>query len=510
MKKFLIVMTSVLVALAFAMPAGAADFKMTWKGYMDVTGYSVSAAPQDAGVGPGLDRDSTNSWYQQELVIEPVFHINDKIRIHNKITIMERNWGGTSSGAVAYAPGTLDAPSGGNIASTLANPALGPNATGGSIGEEQSGAHNFWWEQCYLSFPLFGGTMSVGRMGGGRWGTLFMDDDDNRDRIKYVRKFGHIVVLGVIEKLEENDGGNYLGITNVTNPNAHSDSDVDAYAVGAIIPFSKNIVYKPLLYFVDYGSGSVTAGNTVAPYPAVSFRPFGAERWLFLQELMFKVGPFKFDAEVIYVWGDQYDRNVGGTKDREESQWLWWAEGIFTFGPAEIALGHFFLQGQGDDGNERNPEVNSVYGTGNMWEPLLIMFSNDIGIYNDSMGVINCTNATVWPPDEVALTRSGFVGWYLRGAYKISDAMKLSAIFGMVEADEMHVIAGQNNGRTPDKELGQEFDIQFDWKFLPNLTYSAAFGYMWTGDYYDDTDGQVGRDLSNNIYAFMHKLTIEW
>jgi hypothetical protein len=32
MKKFLIVMTSVLVALAFAMPAGAADFKVTWGG----------------------------------------------------------------------------------------------------------------------------------------------------------------------------------------------------------------------------------------------------------------------------------------------------------------------------------------------------------------------------------------------------------------------------------------------------------------------------------------------
>jgi hypothetical protein len=506
MKKFLIVMTSVLVALAFAMPAGAADFKMTWKGYMDVTGYSVSAAPVDAGVGPGLDRDSTNSWYQQELVIEPVFHINDKIRIHNKITIMERNWGGTQGGAVAYTPGTLDAASGTNpLASLVGNPA-GANATGGPIGEDQSGAHNFWWEQCYLSFPLLGGTLSVGRMPGGQWGTLYMDDEDNRDRIKYVRKFGHIVALGVIEKLEENDGGQFAG-----NPFGNSDSDVDAYAVGAVIPFSKNIIYKPLLYFVDYGSGSVTLGNALAAYPpGFSLRAFGAERWLFLQEFLFKTGPFKFNAEIIYIWGEQYDRNVGGTKDREEKQWMWWAEGSFNFGPAEIALGHFYLQGQGDDGNEINPEINSVYGTGNMWEPLLIMFSNDIGLYNDSVGVPNSTNATAWPPDEVALTGSGFVGWYLRGAYKISDAMKLSAIFGICEADEMHVIAGQNNGRTPDKELGQEFDIQFDWNFLPNITYSAAFAYMWTGDYYDDVDGTVGRDLSNNIYAFMHKLTIQW
>jgi hypothetical protein len=310
----------------------------------------------------------------------------------------------------------------------------------------------------------------------------------------------------VYEKLEENDGGQFAG-----NPFGNSDSDVDAYAVGAVIPFSKNIIYKPLLYFVDYGSGSVTLGNTLAAYPpGFSLRAKGAERYLFLQGLMFKVGPFKFDSELIYIWGEQHNKNVGGTKDRKEKQWMWWAEGLFTFGPAEIALGHWYVQGQKDDGTERNPEVNSVYGTGNMWEPLLIMFSNDIGIYNDSMGVVNCTNATVWPPDEVALTRSGFVGFYLRGAYNISDAMKLSAVFGWVKADEMHVIAGQNNGRSPDKELGQEFDIQFDWKFLPNIKYTAAFGYMWTGDYYDDTDGFVGRDLSNNVYALMHKLTIEW
>ena len=487
-------MTSVLVALAFAMPAGAADFKMTWKGYMDVTGYSVSDAVVDAGVGPGLDRDSTNSWYQQELVIRPTFHINDKVRIHNKITIMERAWGGTQGGAVAYTPGTLDANSAGALLG-------GANATGGPLGEDQSGAHNFWWEQCYVSFPLLGGTLYVGRMGGGRWGTLYMDDEDNRDRIKYVRKFGHIVVLGVIEKLEENDGGPFTGLA---NPNANSASDVDAYAVGAIIPFSKNFIYKPLFYYVNYQSGSVTLGNSIAPYPTFSARGWGAVRKLFLNEIMFKTGPFKFNTEIVYIWGER--ETAAGVPDVDESQWVWWAEGSFTFGPAEIALGAWFIEGQDDTVADRNPEINTLYGTGNMWEPLLIMYSNDIGLYNDSAGV--------WNNSGLALTASGFEGFYIRGAYKISDSMKLSAIFGLVNAEEMHrgtkIDSTGAWTLTADDELGQEFDIQFDWKFLPNIKYTAAFGYMWTGDYYDDSDGVFARDLSNDIYAFMHKLTIEW
>jgi hypothetical protein len=146
-----------------------------------------------------------------------------------------------------------------------------------------------------------------------------------------------------------------------------------------------------------------------------------------------------------------------------------------------------------------------MYGTGNMWEPLLILYSNDIGIFNDSNGVANGGTGS---------GNSGFLGLYLRGAYKISDSMKLSAILGWLEADEMNrgtkVDSTGALTRTADEELGWEFDVQFDWKFLPNITYSAAFGYMWAGDYWDDSDGVFGRDLSNNIYAFMHKLTIQW
>jgi hypothetical protein len=140
-----------------------------------------------------------------------------------------------------------------------------------------------------------------------------------------------------------------------------------------------------------------------------------------------------------------------------------------------------------------------------MREPLLILYSNDIGNFNDSAGV---------PNGGTGSGLSGFLGFYLRGAYNISDSMKLSGILGYVEADEMHRGTKiDSNGlftRTADKELGEELDIQFDWKFLPNIKYTAAFGYMWTGDYFNDADAVYGRDLSNNVYVLMHKLTIEW
>ena len=59
----------------------------------------------------------------------------------------------------------------------------------------------------------------------------------------------------VIEKIAELDGGTqapYLG--NALNPDngfTDSSSDVNAYALGFVLPFTKDIVFKPLGYFIN-------------------------------------------------------------------------------------------------------------------------------------------------------------------------------------------------------------------------------------------------------------------
>jgi hypothetical protein len=58
-------------------------------------------------------------------------------------------------------------------------------------------------------------------MPGGGWAYPFQNWDRNRDRIKYVRKFGPVLLIGVIEKLLEADapvvqaiGDQIVGIQN--------------------------------------------------------------------------------------------------------------------------------------------------------------------------------------------------------------------------------------------------------------------------------------------------------
>jgi hypothetical protein len=475
MRKLLFLCMVFLGAAVMAAPAMASDFKMTMSGEMEVNAYLIKSTVQGTSSAAG---DSTNAWYQQSLEVKPIFHINEDIRIHNKVVIHERDWGGTQGGAVAYAPGTLDA-------NTVEPAAV--VATGGPTGGDQMYGHNFWWEQCYMSFPLSGGHLYVGRMPGGGWAYDFMDDDDNRDRIKYVKKSGHNVFVFVLEKLEETDGGN-----NGNNVYNNSDSDVDALALGAVIPFSKDFIIKPLLYYVDYGSDSVTLG---APGVATAF-PEGCERYYIFLAPMYKKDAFKLDAEFIYIWDTR--GAAPGAVEVEGEQLLYWLDASINKGPSEFALGHYYLQGE-DNATGGDNERNSLYGLGNAFEPLLLMHSQDLGLYNDSMGVANGS----------AVGASGFMGLYLRGAHQISDDKKISCILGWLKADEM--LAGSGAGTaTADDELGKELDITFEWNFMPNITYTAAFAYFMTGDYYDDTDGSASQDLTNDPYAVLNRLTIDW
>ncbi|MBW2346154.1 MAG: hypothetical protein JRF53_19595 [Deltaproteobacteria bacterium] len=471
MKKFALILIVTVVALCLAAPA-MAGLKLTTKGYMDVTGITIDGNILDRGAVVGAaevpptrgTNDSANSWYQMEMVVNPTLHINDKVRIHGRFTLMERGWGGNT---------------------------VGTNEDSGAFGvinQNYRGAHNFWWEQLYLSFPLAGGTLYVGRMSGGGWAYPFQNASDNRDRIKYVRKVGHIVLVGLIEKLAEFDGGGPLTAAPAAGDVFDtSHSDVDAYAVGSVIPFSKNIIYKPLFYYIDRQIGGGSDGYTA----------------IFMQGLMIKAGPFKLDTEINYRWTDRENMFLNGAtglmEDWDEGLWSWWADAGVTFGPAEIALGAFFVEGT-DSVNAWNNQ--SLWGIGADFEPLLLLTSEDAGLIWNASGVANGSSGT-----------SGFEAYYLRGVYKISDAMKISAILGYVEAEEMMAGTHWDGVRTADDELGWEFDIGFEWKFMPNIKYVAEFAYLDAGDYWSTFGGYgnaAGIDVANDVWGMRHMLVINW
>jgi hypothetical protein len=473
MKKFLLIFVVAMTVVAFTAPA-MADMKVTTKGYMQVQGLSASNNIVDRNIA-GNRFDSTNSYYNMEMIINPTFHINDKVRIHNKVRIMERNWNGTAAGQQYLVTGAA--------AGAYNHYRLFNNAT-----------NNFWWEHCYMSFPLWGGTMYVGRMSGGDWGHVFADLDQDRDRIKYVKRFAPwLLGLVVIEKRIELDGGVFAPNGAAAAPAVgttsfeQGEADQDGYALAAVITPSKNLIIRPLLFWIKSES-SLAPGATNK-----------LDAYQFVPDIIWKIGPFTLEAEYVWVGGKA---EVFGAKDRDIDQDAFWMQGSFTFGPASLSLAYWWIEG--DEQNPLTavtPDVKRFVTTGATFQPLLLLFSEDMGFLWNSFGV---TNGSV-------NANSGYESFYLTGTYKISDSMKIGATLGYVEADEM--VRGTHwNGRSADKEIGWEFDFTFAWKFMPNMTYTIDMGYLWTGDYYDTratfTDGTFRP--SENVFGIRHGLRVEW
>jgi hypothetical protein len=466
MKKVLIALTAVAVALAFTVPA-MADIKLTTKGQMEVKGILVKKNILNRGTTDVLQNDSTDAWYQQKLVIDPVLHINDKVRIHSRVTIMEREWAGGSGDD------------------------FDQNFQGTGADFNYRGQHNLWWERCYLSFPLWGGTIYVGRMPGGSWAYQFQDSDANRDRIKYIRMFGNIMGVVVVEKLNERDGGLFpngggaaIGRTLTAAPLAgdvftQSHSDTDAYAAGVVIPFGKNINWKPLLYYI--------------PFQSLSGYDF-----LILNGLMVKFGPFQFDLEANYRMR-KWDNFFPGTanQDLEGKQITAWGEFSWRGGPFEAALGAYYIEGEDSQDATGANKRNSMWGMGGEYQPYYLLFSEDVGLLWNSTGVGNNSVGT-----------SGYQSAYLRGGFKISDSMKLSGVVAILQADKM--LAPAPGAATPSKDIGTEVDLTFEWKLMDNLTYVIDAAYLKAGSYWDDVDGVATADLSNDVYGFRHMLVISW
>lgn len=454
MKKFIGILAVLAVAVAFTTPA-MADVKFTSKGYMDVTG--ILAKKNIIDVDATTKADSTNAWYQMEMIIDPTLAINDKVKIHARITVLERHMSG------AY---------------TNSNN-LGTN--GANYRSEPAGGNEFWVERLWMAFPLFGGELRVGRMSGGSWAYPFQDNDDNRDRILWIGRLGGspFTLVGVIEKLGEGDGGSYLTTSPAGSSWTNSASDTDAYALGAILPFSKNIIYRPLIYFINS-------------------QQTDTKTYLFLNGLMLNFGVFKLDAEINYRWGTTTVPSPG--QDIDYAQFTGWVEGTFMLGPAELGVGIFYLQGEDENATVSNPERNSLWGTGQEFEPSLLLFSEDIGLLFNTSGVSNASIGT-----------SGYEAAYVKAGFKLSDTMKVRAIFVYLNANEMLAGSAADGVGTADDHIGMELDVGFEWQFMPNIKYVFEAGYLKAGDYFKDRYGAtVAEDITNDPYGCRHMLVITW
>ena len=256
MRKFWIVMLSLGLIMAFAMPAAAVDVKFS--GSLIVRGLYAS--------NPAMKEDVSSSYavYDQRLRLQPEFKIAEGLVLVTRFDALEKVWG----------------------------------TTAGTYNDSLS------FERAYVDFTTGIGRFMVGYQNFTQWGTAMADGANSYPGIKYLFATGPMTFVAAIERTSEGATRNAA-----TNRFDRTDADNTAYDLGVIYKWTGG--EAGLLY--QYGErkstrptlGYATKLHVFDPYVKMTFGPVYVEAeaiYLTGKAAEFDSGAADVDAEQMGIY----------------------------------------------------------------------------------------------------------------------------------------------------------------------------------------------------------------
>ncbi|MBN1828487.1 MAG: porin [Deltaproteobacteria bacterium] len=228
MRKVLAVIFAAALVCAFAMPAAAADLKISGQYF----------AEGDMNSNYGLEKEGTSTHIIfQRLRLFAQFQIAEGLEVASRFDIQERIWNGSRSA----------------------------NIEGGL-------QENIQFDRSYVTFATAAGKFGVGYQPGGCFGTPFADAGyGGNSQIKYWGKFGAVGVGLYYEKSKEGDYGNAA---------VQADDDRDLYTANAIYKMEGieiGLEYKYQRDASNTAAGYRTVLHGLNPYLKGTFGPLYVE-----------------------------------------------------------------------------------------------------------------------------------------------------------------------------------------------------------------------------------------
>jgi hypothetical protein len=439
MKKFLTIALAIVLVAMVAVPAMATD--VSFSGSYRVQGWWTEGLDLDA-------RSANDAAMDHRFRLQTKFGINDMLSVTTRFDAMDGvYWGGV--GASATSPG---------------------------------GANFINWDRTWMTINAGEyGKFDVGRMAGGTWGTSFVDNEVNADRVKWTYAgVENFTFLLIYEAAAERDGGSYAaGTRNTYITGQQSDQDSTTYYAA--------FVYKG---FEGMSTGFLYGFNNNQTAPATHatlnvFIPYFSGNW----------GPLHAEGELRWNYGTR-DNDVGA--DIDVNGYAWNLQGAYDFGPAKINAGTAFMSGEDLDATQ----VTAFAGFGGDWAyPLMILAGND-GPWSGNLGgaTANLSGGNYG---------GGAFMWWIGASFAPIETLTLGANFGMSTADETENIINPRTGirGDVDDDQGSELDLILDWKIADNLTYHAVLGWYFNGDYWRDA-GNIPVAQFDDCTAFFNQLVM--
>jgi len=459
MKKLWIVLLSVALIAAFAMPVCAADVKFS--GSYVIQGYYENNRALLKNDGPSV----MDTW--QRVRMQADFQVQQGLSFTLGWDAFEKIWGASRN--ATYAPGTLS------------------NVYQLSAGENE----NIHMNLAYVSANLAGGLLRVGYQRQGQFGTAFGDYGDYAygPRVRYDYVTGPWTWILIYDKSE---AAQYYApggpSANIGNSTYQVDQGQDAYVAAFIYTWSKG--NAGLLY--KYLDDSRNAG--VNPTPATDA---GYKRlWhIFDPYVKAQIGPVYVEAEVIAITGKtkQYETQPNGTDQTKNTASIY-ASATYDFAPMYAGL--TFVYVPGDDLS--TPDKDEAGWPGMIdFNPCLMLFNFDLARWNGSMGPGSGSNIGLASAMNQGITNATVAQVFV--GVKPLPKLDIKASYTYATADKDGT-TGQLS-----RDYGKELDITATYKIYDNLSYMVGFGYLWAGDFFKGSNANVAID---NDYLLTHKLTL--
>jgi hypothetical protein len=391
------------------------------------------------GAAIQTDSNQSDAAYIYSFKVLPDLRVNDKISVKGEIRFADRDiFGWTDTGLTPVIENDKVLKNSGRLIDTY---------------------------QLYMEWVSPWGKTRFGRTPAGAWGTQFIDNSAQGDRLMWW-----------LNMMPEN-WGMLLFTQKVTEQEAaddQSDEDKDAY-------------YVDLSYKAPFGktTGALwavrDATNDQKPYTTTNF-------WL--------TGNYIFDALTL-----EYELNWGfgdGANDTDVKTLAFYANADYKVQDWKFSGIFFYLTGD-DDPNDTSTEaaMSNATGTGKDFNPYQILTGDYMRILNGDMGGL--TADTIHPAIKNGSGNAG--AWSLGGkvAFNMSPTMSFYGVVGYAGATA--------EPEDYDNDYGWELGAGMGYKIMDNLMYNAHFSYMITGDYFKEG---VSDAETTDVWLIAHALSMSF
>jgi len=518
MKKFLGILLSLGLIMAFAMPVAAAEFTLggmwymaglyadnpslldkstTWPsdpswGTNNTTGapmYPVRTYNMTTGVatyvGDSRTARGAAAYYTHKLTLKPTVQIVEGLSFHMQIDALE-----------------------GVMSDTTWNASTNQRTSNSTSSRTSYGSQgvltqdNIEFEQAYINFKTALGQIRAGYQYGNWFGTTFLSQPYTRPRIVYNNAFGPVAFEASIVKSREYRNRSNYG-TGVQSNGVANDSDGDIYAMSGIYKFGMGEVGLEYEYWRDAAfktsppagtNGYMTVLSRLNPYAKMKF------------------GPAYIEAEGFYNFGTirKYEAwSAGQTVVPDVSLN---AFGAYIMGQVDFKpffVGAKFIYKSGNDQQSADKQTGGIavmYGDdyGSPAAGTLILYDS---MYIDSMGS-NIGNAITAPS-----TRYIDNVWFyqLFGGVNPTAKLNITGKLSYATADKKPRLGtGDVSAANPEfvsDKYGTEIDLIATYKIYDNLSYMVGAGYLFVGEYFKGFDSNA--KVKDN-YLLTHRLTLNF